>query len=252
MAVESISLTDFFSTHRKVLIAYSGGIDSTYLIHAAMTCGAEVRAIYVKTAFQPAFELRDALAFCEDRDIALKILECDIFRHEEVIANPTDRCYYCKRAIFGAICREAREGEAVLDGTNADDDEGDRPGMRALRELGVLSPLRICGMTKAMIREAAKDAGIAIWDKPSYACLATRTAPGVRIVRSDLEATERAEGFLMQMGFSDIRIRRVGNMAKVQIRAVDFPRFIENRRVIVKLLRQYYDSVMLDLEARDE
>lgn len=254
MNCDGMTLPLFFSIYPRVVIAYSGGIDSTYLLYVAKQHAQSVRALYVKTAFQPEFELKDAREFCRLNAIDLEIISCDILQCEEVVSNPQNRCYYCKRAIFETIAKEAacRPHDAILDGTNADDDEGDRPGMKALRELGVLSPLRMCGMTKAMIRQAAKQAGIAIWNKPAYACLATRIAHGERITQSQLRATEESEAFLMQLGFVDFRIRQKAGTAIVQIRANDFLRLMENRTVIFDKLRQYYDAVTLDLRARDE
>ena len=250
-----VTLSSFFSSHPKVVVAYSGGIDSTYLLHVAKQYAEMVRAVYVRTAFQPEFEHKDAEAFCQTAGIELDVISLDIFSHEEVISNPPDRCYYCKRAIFGAICDHAGACgiDTVLDGTNADDEEWDRPGMRALRELGVLSPLRVCGITKDMIRGAAREAGIVLWDKPSYACLATRIPVVERITPEALQTTEMAEQILMNMGFRDIRIRRVGGGgAKIQILSKDFIHFIEKRHEIIHKLSPYYLSLTLDLRARDE
>ena len=248
------ALSAFFSSHPDVVVAYSGGIDSTYLLYVAGRYARSVRAVYVRTAFQPAFEQADAEEFCSAQGVALDVLSLDVFAHEAVISNPSNRCYHCKRVIFGAILEHARAlgVDTVLDGTNADDDEGDRPGMRALRELGVLSPLRTCGMTKERIRRAAQEAGIPFWDKPAYACLATRVPAGERITPEALRATEAAECFLMEMGFRDIRVRRVGEGAKIQILSKDFIYFMEKRREIIEALSPYYKTLTLDLKARDE
>ena len=248
------ALSAFFSSHPDVVVAYSGGIDSTYLLYVAGRYARSVRAVYVRTAFQPAFEQADAEEFCSAQGVALDVLSLDVFAHEAVISNPSNRCYHCKRVIFGAILEHARAlgVDTVLDGTNADDDEGDRPGMRALRELGVLSPLRTCGLTKERIREAAREAGISFWDKPAYACLATRVPAGERITPEALRATEAAECFLMEMGFRDIRVRRVGEGAKIQILSKDFIYFMEKRREIIEALSPYYKTLTLDLKARDE
>ncbi len=249
-----MTLIEFFAQYPSVVIAFSGGIDSAFLLYEAKRFARNVSAIYIKTGFQPAFELNDAREFCKLYNISLKVVEYDIYNHAEILANPTDRCYYCKRVIFETLCREAGAflHDAILDGTNADDDESDRPGMRALKELGVLSPLRMCGMTKSMIREAAKNAGISLWNKPSYACLATRIPHGECITKEKIETTETVEKYLMEMGFGNIRVRRTGNTAKIQIQAADFPRFIEHRKSILAVLKNYYQSVTLDLRARDE
>ena len=139
-----MTLIEFFAQYPSVVIAFSGGIDSAFLLYEAKQFARDVSAIYIKTGFQPAFELRDACEFCKLYDISLKVIEYDIYNHAEILANPADRCYYCKRAIFETLCKAAESfvHDAILDGTNADDDESDRPGMRTLKELGVLSPLR--------------------------------------------------------------------------------------------------------------
>lgn len=249
-----MTLSEFFLIHPNVVVAYSGGIDSTYLLYAAQKYAQNVRAIFVRSAFQPAFECADALSFCHKIGLELEFIDVDVFMYEEIVSNSPNRCYYCKRAIFGAICDAAHTmpGFDVLDGTNVDDDETDRPGMKALRELGVLSPLRLCGMTKAMIREAAKKADIGLWNKPAYACLATRMMTGERLTREQLEKTEQAEAYLMTLGFEDFRIRCVGNTAKIQIKSEDFVRLMALRNQIRIYLKQYYENITLDLKARDE
>ena len=138
----------------------------------------------------------------------------------------------------------------LLDGTNASDDAGDRPGMRALRELSVRSPLRECGLTKAEIRRLSREAGLFTWDKPAYACLSTRIRTGEEITLQKLKQTEKAEGFLFGLGFRDFRVRMVGNTAKLELREADLPLLLENREKIVTELRKDYDSVLLNLEVR--
>ena len=145
-----MTIRDFFSYHPRVALGFSGGVDSSFLLWAAKSCGADIRAYYVSTAFQPAFEREDALRLAASLGVVPEIIELDILSCQEVTANPPDRCYHCKKRIFGAVAQRAMEdGYSVLiDGTNASDDASDRPGMRALQELQVLSPLRICGLTK--------------------------------------------------------------------------------------------------------
>ena len=149
-----MTLQDFFAAHPRCALGFSGGTDSAYLLAAGRELGAEVRPYYVRTAFQPAFELRDAERMCEQLDIELTVLDCDILAVPGVADNPRDRCYFCKRAIFTLIRdRAAADGfDTLIDGNNASDDADDRPGMRAVSELGVLSPLRMGGITKAEVR----------------------------------------------------------------------------------------------------
>ena len=154
-----MQLSDFFEQNPRGAVAYSGGVDSSLLVWAAMKYGRDWRAYYVYSAFQPAFELEDAKQVAAQCGMPLTVIEADIFQHPEVIANPANRCYYCKHRIFAAILRQgASDGYSlVIDGTNASDDAGDRPGMKALRELEVRSPLRECGLTKGDVRALCRD-----------------------------------------------------------------------------------------------
>lgn len=249
-----MDLKEFFKLYPKAALAFSGGVDSAYLLYAAKQCNAEVRAYYVKSAFQPRFELEDARRLAEDIHADLKVLELDVLSGSQVTANPPDRCYHCKKVIFSAIARAAREDgfTTILDGTNASDDAGDRPGMRALQEMSVLSPLRECGLTKPEIRRLSKEAGLFTWDKPAYACLATRIPTGTAITADQLERTEAAENHLFSLGFTDFRVRLQGDAAKLQVPAAQLPKVLENRDMILLELKKWYSAVLLDLEARDE
>lgn len=249
-----MTLKEFFTEHPKVAIAFSGGVDSSYLFYAAGKYAKEVKAYYVKAAFQPQFEMDDAMRLATELKAQMEVLHLDILSDEKVTANPSNRCYYCKKRIFTAITSHARaDGFTVLlDGTNASDDAGDRPGMKALQELMVLSPLRLCGLTKPEIRKLSKEAGLFTWDKPAYACLATRIPTGQHIDARVLERTEEAEGYLFSLGFSDFRVRTVGEMAKIQVTKEQFPLLVKHRKEIVGKLSEMYEAVCLDLEARNE
>ena len=247
-----MELQDFFQEHPKAAVAFSGGVDSTYLLAEALRLGADVKPYCAVTAFQPAFERREAEALCARLGAELTTLELDILALPRVAENPPDRCYHCKTAIFTALKQRASaEGYSlILDGTNASDDASDRPGMQALRELGVLSPLRLCGLSKAEIRRRSKELGLPTWDKPAYACLATRIPAGRPITAEALKTTEQAEGFLSSLGFRDFRIRMDGSAAKLQLRAEDLPRLLDCRAAVLEGLRPYYSAVTLDLEVR--
>ena len=247
-----MTLNDFFAKYPRVAIAFSGGVDSAYLLYAAMQCAREVQAYYVKSDFQPQFELEDAQRLARDMHAALKVLRVDVLSDAQVTANPPNRCYFCKRRIFETIrAQAAADGFSVLlDGTNASDDVNDRPGVRALAELSVLSPLRMCDLTKDEIRRLSKEAGLFTWDKPAYACLATRIPSGDAITLEKLRATERAEGYLFSLGFRDFRVRRMGDAAKLQLRDDQLNMAIENRERILSALRRDYSAVLLDLEVR--
>ena len=247
-----MTLTEFFHENQKAAIAFSGGVDSAYLLYAALQSGADVRAYYVKSAFQPQFELDDARRLAEALSADMRVLDVDILADETVAANPPDRCYHCKRRIFSAIASAAAADgyTLLLDGTNASDDAGDRPGTRALRELSVRSPLRECSLTKPEIRRLSREAGLFTWDKPAYACLATRVPAGERLTAEKLENTERAEDFLFSLGFTDFRVRLFNGAARLQLPAEQLPRLLECRAEILSELKKTYSTVMLDLEVR--
>ena len=248
-----MELPDFFKRHSKVALAFSGGVDSSYLLYSAIDSGADAHAYYVKSAFQPRFELNDAERMAKLLHADMTVIELDVLDNPMIASNPMDRCYYCKKLIFSAIAKQAKaDGYSILlDGTNASDDADDRPGMRAIKELAVLSPLRECELTKDRIRQLSKEAGLFTWDKPAYACLATRIS-AQDITEEKLEWTECAENHLFSLGFSDFRVRMTGTSAKIQISAAQFQLLAEKRDSIVRELKKYYSSVLLDMEARDE
>lgn len=247
-----MNLKEFFKEHGHIALAYSGGVDSCYLLYAAVSAGADVTAYYVKSPFQPQFELDDAIELADKLGAKMKVLHADPLRDKTVADNPPDRCYHCKRAIFKTILDDAaRDGYAeIMDGTNASDDEGDRPGVRALKEMNVFSPLRICGLTKDTIRRLSKEAGLKTWSKPAYACLATRVPCGETLTYEKLEATEKCEAYLFSLGFTDFRIRMAGTAAKLEMPENQLVKVIENREKIINFLKQYYSSVLLNLEVR--
>ena len=249
-----MTLEEFFTEHPRVAVAFSGGVDSAYLLYAAKKFATEVQAYYVKSAFQPQFELEDAQCLASELSVEMRVLRVDALGDENVKANPPNRCYYCKKRIFSAIREQvARDGfEVLLDGTNASDDVSDRPGMVALQELSVLSPLRLCGLTKSEIRRLSREAGLFTWDKPAYACLATRIPYGQPLEPRLLERTEQAEGFLFSLGFRDFRVRTLGESSKIQLPASQLPLLMEHREEIVRELKKAYSAVLLDLETRDE
>ena len=247
-----MTLKEFFTDHPRAALAFSGGVDSALLLWAGMTWGREIRAYYVKTCFQPEFELEDARKLALQLGAHLEILTAQVLDREEIRKNPQDRCYHCKKVIFGQILEAARADgfSLLLDGTNASDDASDRPGMRAIRELQVRSPLRECGLTKPMVRELSRQAGLFTWEKPAYACLATRIPAGTELTEDLLQRTEAAEEYLAGLGFRDFRVRTFENCAKIQLRQEDFSLLLEKKEEITKRLKQSYESVLLDLEAR--
>ncbi len=249
-----MTLAEFFTEHSKVALAFSGGVDSAYLLYAAKNSGADVQAYYVKSAFQPQFELDDAKKLAGEIGCSMKIIAVNVLEDEQITANPSNRCYFCKKKIFSSILAEAKKDgyTEILDGTNASDDAGDRPGMKVLEELSVYSPLRICGLTKSDIRKLSKEAGLFTWDKPAYACLATRIATGQHIDEKNLYRTEEAENYMFSLGFKDFRVRTIGENAKIQVTGEQLPLLMENREQILAYMKKKYTSVLLDLEVRGE
>ena len=247
-----MELKEFFKLHPKVAVACSGGVDSAFLLHEAARFAQDVGAYFVKSVFQPAFEQEDALKCCEQAGVSLHVIEADVLSSERISSNPPDRCYHCKKEIFTRIQEQAsKDGfDVVLEGTNASDDAQDRPGMRALAELGVKSPLRECGYTKARIREEARRAGLFVHNKPAYACLATRIPGGTAITQAMLEKIEGAEQKMFGLGFTDFRIRVFHDAARIQLKDTEMEMFCEKRAEVAQALRPYFDTILLDLGVR--
>ena len=243
-----MTIHEFFKLNNRAAIAFSGGVDSSFLLYAAVTAGARVTAYYVKSQFQPVFEFRDAMKIAEKTGTELRVLEVDVLGNETVCSNPKDRCYYCKQEIMDTICRAAAEDgyDLICDGTNASDDADDRPGFRALKEFGVRSPLRECGLTKADIRNLAREAGLEVWNKPAYACLATRILTGEAITEEKLAITEKAENALYGLGLRDFRVRMRGSAALVQVTAGQYDETVSRKAEIISAIGDLYSSVSID------
>ena len=246
------ALRAFLQEHPKLALAFSGGADSAYLLYAASACGCDVVALYAVSPFQPDFEREDARRMAGELGARLIEIKLNTLSEPAIRANPPDRCYHCKRAIFTALMARARaEGYGtIIDGTNASDDAGDRPGMRALAELQVLSPLRLCGVTKAMVREYSRRAGLWTWDKPAYACLATRVPAGTPLDADTLGRVEAAEAALFALGYSDLRVRVFHGAARIQLPAAQLERAARERGAIRTALKPCFDIILLDTEDR--
>lgn len=247
-----MELKAFARDNPRAVLGLSGGVDSAYLLYAGCKEGADWRPVYIRTVFQPAFELADARRLCDILGVDLTVLDEDILSDPKVRANPADRCYYCKQRLFGRIAAWAgTQGiPLILDGSNASDPPEDRPGMRAAKELGVRSPLREAGLTKAEIRRLSREAGLFTWDKPAYACLATRIPIGTRLERDTLEKMERGEDALRALGFSDLRIRVYHDAARLQLPEAQMQAAIRKKDEILHVLKPIFPAVMLDLEVR--
>jgi len=247
-----MTLQEFFMENPEVALAFSGGVDSSYLLYEAKKHCKRVRAYTARTAFVPAFELEEAEKLAKELGVPMTFLDLDPLGVPGGAANGPDRCYHCKTAVFTAIKEKASEDgfPLVIDGTNASDDASDRPGMKALQELGVRSPLRECGITKAQVRKASREAGLTNWDKPAYACLATRIPTGTPITKDALERVERGEKALFDMGYADFRLRLMGSCARLQFNSAQLERAFAERESIVTALDGLFEGVTLDLKPR--
>ena len=247
-----MTLEQFFQENPRCALGFSGGVDSAYLLYAGVKAGADIKPYFIKTAFQPAFELADAQKLAEGLGVEVTVLELDALADPRVAANPADRCYFCKQNLFRTLKERAiADGYPVLlDGTNASDEAGDRPGMRALAELSVRSPLRECGLTKAEIRARSREAGLFTWDKPAYACLATRVPAGEAITAETLARVEGAEDALFRLGYTDFRVRVFHSAARLQLPRGQMERAVREAEAIQAALKPYFTPILLDLEGR--
>lgn len=216
-------------------VAFSGGVDSTYLLHEAVKAGKEkVTALIMKTPSVPERELDEAVTFCKSRGISFFVLPADPFSAAGFRENGRDRCYICKHFLFSALLEKAKEEGIpfVADGTNADDRKEFRPGLRALKELDIRSPLAEAGLTKKEIRELSEKEGLPTWNKPSFSCLATRFPYGEELTVEKLRRTEAAENLLADLGFTQRRVRVHGNLARIEVLPAEIPLLLERRDMI--------------------
>lgn len=247
-----MTLKEFFSQYNKTALAFSGGTDSAYLLYAASKLGADVKPYFVMSQFQPEWELNDALHLSSQLKIPLNIIMTDVLAVSDIAENPQNRCYHCKKAMFSAIKAKAEKDgyDTIIDGTNLSDSFDERPGMRAISEIGVLSPLRICGISKAQVRKLSADAGLFTADKPSYSCLATRIKTGERITEDKLKTVEQAEKCLASMGFSDFRVRLCNGGALIEFKKDELQRAHAEKRIIENELAGLFEVVSIDPEGR--
>ncbi len=241
-----------------VAIAYSAGVDSSFLLHTAVqVSGREnVLAITAESPLFPKRELAEAKKFCTDAGIKQVFFDTDELKKEEFCNNPPERCYICKKAMFEKMKEIAAVHgiKNVAEGSNQDDLGDYRPGLRAIRELQIVSPLREAGLTKAEIRELSRAAGLDTWNKPSYACLASRFAYGERITKERLKMAEQAEEYLRSQGFEKMRVRIHGTgkntLARIELQPEDFPRMNEEifRKGVTERLKDIgFTYVTVDL-----
>ena len=239
----------------SMAVAFSGGTDSSLLLRTAHdVLGDLSMAVIAESVIMPEEEQRLAEDFCRKMQVRFVTVKPEAPYSEEFRKNPPDRCYFCKRDVMGLVKKAAEESgmACVAEGTNADDPDDFRPGMKAVRELGILSPLKEAGLTKKEIREISRELGISVWDKPSSACLASRFAYGEYITDRKLSMVAAAERMLRKKGLRQLRVRMTGeNTARIEVPTGDFSKVMEEnfRRDTVTYLKQLgFIYITLDLE----
>ena len=233
----------------EVAVAFSGGVDSTFLLTVAHSVlGEKVLALTAASKFIPQSELEATKKFCAEKNIRQKIFTADVLKIAGVAENPVDRCYLCKRELFKNFLRLA-EDKILVEGSNVDDAADYRPGMKALIELKIKSPLREVGLSKAEIRALSKEMNLPTWNKPSMACLASRIPYGEILTAQKLSAVAAAEKFLAEEGFGQLRVRVHGKIARLEVLPEEFPKLIKSREKISARLKTLgFDYVTADLE----
>ena len=234
-----------------IAVAFSSGVDSTFLLKVAHEeLGERVVAVTARSHSFPKREQDEAAAFCAREGIRQVVVDSEELAIPGFRQNPTNRCYLCKKELFTKILEIARaEGlSAVAEGSNMDDLGDYRPGLQAVRELCIRSPLREAGLTKEEIRALSRRMGLPTWNKPSFACLASRFPYGEEITVERLARVERAEQYLLDLGFGQVRVRSHGDLARIELCAADIPKAVEQREKIHAALKGFgFAYVALDL-----
>lgn len=246
-------LRSYLKDLHSVAVAFSSGVDSTFLLKvAADTLGDKVIAVTAKSCSFPKRELNEATAFCEKEGIRHFLCESEELNIEGFAGNPKNRCYLCKKELFEKIqvIADKNQMENIVEGSNLDDNGDYRPGLLAVAELGIKSPLRECNLTKADIRALSKYLELPTWEKQSFACLSSRFVYGETITEEKLGMVDKAEQLLLDMGFHQVRVRIHGMMARIEIEPEEFEKLMEeeNRNRIVEEFRKYgFSYTTMDL-----
>ncbi len=238
-----------------MLVAFSGGVDSSLIlklaVQAAAKTGHKVYGIMVHTMLHPMGEVEDARVTAEQIGAEFRVLEIDELKGADILDNPVDRCYRCKKYLFRNLIEEGEKlGVSVMmEGTNEDDLHVYRPGLRAIRELGIHSPLAEAGMTKAEVRRLAGELGVSVSNKPSMPCLATRFPYGTRISYETMRTVDEGEAFIRSLGFYNVRLRIHNDVARIEVDVNEMPHLLEHcEQIVAKLKNLGYDYITVDLE----
>ncbi len=247
-----LKLLEYIKTLDSCVVAFSGGVDSTFLLKACTdVLGNKVLAATIDTPYIPRWEIKEGKDFAKRLKVKHKFITIPIM--DEIKNNPMERCYLCKKNVFSTIKKFALEEgyNCVVDGTNFDDTKDYRPGMKALKELDIKSPLMHMGFTKKDIRDLSKQLGLPTWKKPAYACLLSRIPYESLIKLEDLKKIEKSEKYLMNIGFTAVRVRCHGDLARIEVDKKDFKNILEEELldVIGDKLREYgFKYVTLDVK----
>lgn len=238
----------------SVIVAFSGGVDSTFLLKVAKdVLGDKVLAVTALSAVQIESEMEETKSIAADLNAEHIIIETNEMENEDYVSNPVNRCYHCKHILYTDILKVAAENNIkyVIEGTNSDDTYDYRPGLKALRELEILSPLKQCGISKDEIREFSRKMGLKTSAKPALACLSSRIPYGTRITEDKLRRIDKAESFLRSEGFFQVRVRDHGEVARIELDPESIPNIINNNfyKTISDKLKEFgYTYVALDLD----
>lgn len=251
---ELIKLIDNY-TNQNIVIAFSGGVDSTLLLKIACDLASKknnkVYAFTIHTTLHPMNEVEASKKIAEEFGAIHNVIHVDELQNAGVLDNPVDRCYLCKKFLFTNLREIAQnlQVDIIMDGTNEDDLHVYRPGIQALKEIGVLSPLAMVHMTKDDIRTMAKEYGISVAMKPSAPCLATRFPYGTHLSYEGMKQVEQAEEFMKTLGFYNVRIRVHEDIARIEVDSPDIFKLVENRENIISKLKSLgYQYITVDLE----